>query len=420
MIDRDNFNPDQYQTSLKQEDLNSPVGKVASKAFLNEERQFLVNNDKKNFKGSIPFSQFRLFVPLDPTEPLSGNNSLRLGKSVIIFSVFGSLWIAFSALTFNWLQMLIRTPFIVTLLIYLLSGVFFLYIIIAKIIYRVEDKRRDAAMNRGNKSMNLGNVWGINPGGIVEGKALGRKHTTVYYKGKGAIVLKILKKSVLVSSDMADWSHYEGLQRLEDIMIKYGFNYTKRNMKYDTENDYIWDELNDSLNKSSMIFGKKYTDLMNEIYVYQRNFTKSYSTVPVIYYIIKPEFVNTKKDFNQLMIEMSNIVQMDCRCTLEPVSNKEFLRLLKEYYGVSYLDTDSISEFIASSNEINIDVNMVAYLNNKGELVRLKEDFKPQLPNKFKRIEMVMNERDVKVEPEVNITEQHSIFGDKNIKQYGS
>lgn len=415
-----NYDPDMYKPKSEQLDFNSYQNKVASKNSLEEERKHIESTNRDNYKYKIPFINFSMFVALDPTEPLNGKTSLRLSKSILVFGIFVAVWVVFTMFTFGPVRSLFQAPVWLLILIYLVVGVTLLYIIIAKFIYKTEQKRRDMAVNRGNKAMNLGNVWGINPGGILEGKALGKKHTSVYYEGKEAIVMKILKKSVLVSDDMADWSHYEGLQYLEDTMARAGFAWTKVNMKYNTENDYIWDELNESLGQSSLVYGKDYTDLMNEIFVFQRNFTKAYSTVPVIYYIIKPEFVNTKKTFKQIILELSTIVKQQCRCTLEPVSNKEFLRLLKEYYGMSYLDIDTISEFISSDNAINVDIEVVKYINNDGELVTLQEEFVPNLPMKFKRLESVFNEKDIERAPEVEITEKYGLFGDKNIKQYGA
>lgn len=419
-LDKNTYDPDQYKPSSDQLDYNTPLAKVAVQSMMKNEATHIEEMDKSKYKNRIPFIDYKLFTVLDPQENLSGNNSMRLDKSIIIIGIFIAVWAAFTMLTFKIVQNLFKLHWIITLLIYLVAGIFILYIIIARFVYKVEQKRRKAAINRGNETINLGSVWGINPGGIIENRLSGKKSTTVYYKGKETIILKMLKKSVLVSDDMADWSHYEGLQYIEDIMVKNGFNFTKVNMKYNTENDYIWDELNDSLLQSSMLYGKKYTDLMNEIFVFQRNFTKSVSTVPVIYYIIKPDLISTKKDYQQIFKEISTIIIQQCRCTLEPVSNKEFLRLLKDYYGVSYLDVDSISDFIAYSNEINIDVNVVKYVNNDGELIQLKEEYTPDIGARFQQKEFIQNEKDIIRAPEVKDIEEFNVYGDKNLKQYGA
>ena len=417
---RNNYDPDMYKPKTDQMDLSSPVAKVANRSFLAEEKEQLFRSDKRNFKGKQRFIDFKLFVALDPTEKLSGKSSRTMDKTVIFLGIYVAVWLAFTILSFRAIQALFRLPVWVTVIIYLVGGIAIGYGVLSRFVYKTEDKRRQRAITQGNKMMNLGSVWGINPGGILEGKALGKKHTTVYYQGKEAIVLKILKKSVLVSNDTADWSHYEGLQLLEDTMAKNGLSWTKINSKYDTENDYIWDELNDSLAQSSMLYGKKYTDMMNKFFIYQRNMTKAISTVPVIYYIIKPEFINPKKSYKQIIAELYTIVTQRCRCTLGPVSNKEFLRLLKNYYGVSYLDVDTIAEFISTATPLNFQVNVISYLNNKGEVIELKDEYSPDLPNKYSILEYIPSEIDIEEEPEIQLSEKYSIYGDKTIRQYGS
>ena len=178
---RNNYDPDMYKPKTDQMDLSSPVAKVANRSFLAEEKEQLFRSDKRNFKGKQRFIDFKLFVALDPTEKLSGKSSRTMDKTVIFLGIYVAVWLAFTILSFRAIQALFRLPVWVTVIIYLVGGIAIGYGVLSRFVYKTEDKRRQRAITQGNKMMNLGSVWGINPGGILEGKALGKKHTTVYY-----------------------------------------------------------------------------------------------------------------------------------------------------------------------------------------------------------------------------------------------
>ncbi len=324
------------------------------------------------------------FVPIDLLEPLQGRESRKEYKTVLTLVGVGIIWFIISFISHRFIRDILETGFIVTSLLQLAIGLLFAYLVISKFVFKVDNTRKERVLaGKGNKAISLGHIWGINPGGVATKEIDGEKHITVRYTGKEAIVLKLLKKSVLVSSEDMDRSHYASLQKLEDIILKSGYKLVKINTRYNPDNDKIWDELDSNLAASSKVFGKEYTSMMSDMLNYHYEYTKVNSNITVMYYFIIPTVASSKRSVNKLVPELYNIIQSS-RLTLESVSWKELYKTFRDYYGVNYLDLDEIFSNMSSSQDL--EVKTLAYVDESGNLFRLKPLPKPTITNEFTRM----------------------------------
>lgn len=411
------YDKDRYKPSHERTDPATNLGKMATKDFIKELNKFRKDTNRKisrqEGKSSI---KTPIFVPLDPTEPINGVEDRTENKLVNVSIGFVGIYLFLMLVGTRALSGFLGLSFWYVIPIEIVLGFLIYLVIINKFVFKVNDQAIKEARNRGNKSINLGNVWGINPGGIKEKVELGRLNTRVFYKGKEAVVLKILKKSVLTSEENADWLHYNALEQVETILSNSGYAFTKINMMYNTENDYIWDELDENLVTSSILYGKEYSDIMSEIFTYQRRQTKALSRVSVLYYVIKPDLVKTVVPIDKISLDIATTLRY-ARCSLGTVTNKEFLKLLKEYYGVNYLNISEITDHISALTDTPVEVSLVRYINNAGELVKLKEEYEANISESYKYRARYESEAPFKVRNKVIDIEEFSIFGDKSIEQ---
>ena len=244
------------------------------------------------------------FVPIDLLEPRQGRESRKEYKTVLTLVGVGIIWFIISFISHRFIRDILETGFIVTSLLQLAIGLLFAYLVISKFVFKVDNTRKERVLaGKGNKAISLGHIWGINPGGVATKEIDGEKHITVRYTGREAIVLKLLKKSVLVSSEDMDRSHYASLQKLEDIILKSGYKLVKINTRYNPDNDKIWDELDSNLAASSKVFGKEYTSMMSDMLNYHYEYTKVNSNITVMYYFIIPTVASSKRSVNKLVPE---------------------------------------------------------------------------------------------------------------------
>lgn len=411
------YDKDRYKPSHEQLKPKTKVGEKANSFHLNQIKKFKYYSNRNNARKEGKLAKdTNIFVPTNIEGPLEGFNDKTDNKAVMVTAIYLGLFVLSALLSFSWFTDSLRFPIWLTIITQLIIGILVYYTIISRFIYKVDDRRMMEARNRGNKSINMANIWGINPGGISEEPILGNMNTTVSYHGKEAIVLKLLKKSVLISDAKQDWNHYGSLERMEAMLLKQGFQFSKFNTKYDTNNDYIWDMLDDNLANSSIKFGKEYSDIMIDFVTNLKKNTEAVSKVTVVYYIIKPNLINAEVSLQDLAMQLPTILK-GARCTISPVSNQEFLRLIKEYYGLRYLDVEEIVDNLAAFDIIPINVNMIGYVNSEGQIVDLKEEFNPDIKEFYKFTENKnIDLKDPHRLKTIDI-ETYSIYGDKIVKQ---
>lgn len=136
----------------------------------------------------------------------------------------------------------------------------------------------------------------------------------------------------------------------------------------------------------------------------------------MVYYIIKPDLVKTVVPIDKISLDIATTLRY-ARCSLGTVTNKEFLKLLKEYYGVNYLNISEITDHISALTDTPVEVSLVRYVNNAGELVKLKEEYEANITESYKYRERYSTEAPFRVRNKVVDIEEFSIFGDKSIEQ---
>lgn len=407
------YNKDMYKPKHEKVNPKTKVGELANEFRIKQLKKFkqLSNRDLVRKSGGLA-KNTPIFVPTNIKGPVNGYEDQNSNKTFLITSIYIGIFIIFALSSFSWFTESLKFPVVLAIVTELLIGIFVYIFIFSKFILNTDNKRINEARNRGNKAINMAGVWNINPGGIVQEGP----NTKVSYHGKEAIVLKLLKKSVLISDSKQDWNHYNAIETAEALILKNGFQFSKFNVKYNTNNDYIWDNLDENLSNSSIVLGKKYSDIMTEFNTYLRKTTESNSKITVVYYIIKPNLINTKISLEELSKQIIHLVKIS-RCTVSPVTTQEYLRLIKEYYGLRYLDVEEIVDHLAAFDVVPVNVNLLRYINNDGELVSLKEEFKPDIKNFYKVTENTnIKLQDPDRNPAINIS-QYSVYDDKLIEQ---
>lgn len=412
-----NYDPNMYKPSHEREDETTTLGALSASKQVDLTKEFLKKVDHNVYRNNkINYQQYPIFSPLDPEEPLSGPEDAKGDKAFLIVIAFVGIWIFVMLAATEWLEQITTFPTWVVIICEILVGIVLMMLVITKFVYKVDSKVTEASKIHGNKSIAVSSVWNINAGGIVEDRIMSQPSTTVYYRGKESLILKVLKKSTLVSGSLADWSNYESLRIMEDYLLKNEFNFSKLIMDYNTDNDPIWTTLDNNLVESTTVFGSEYSKIMVDFTTFLHNQTRTISTVSVIYYIIKPNFIRPNVQYKVLAEQCKTMLQ-SARCSISPISTKEFLRLIRDYYGLSYLDINKIVEGISALQETEIEVSLLNYVNEKGELVNLNKIPTAEIQNFYHQKAKPIKVKDIPKKRDINIIEAYSLFGDKVVKQ---
>lgn len=418
---KDRYDPDRYKPVHERITDDPTMQNITATALKAEEVRKKNYNMSRRRQNGEPFLDISHFVMLDPLEPLEGQTTKSSNRIIFTMVSIGTVWFVFGLIFFRKIQQLLKLSFVLTVLVYLAVGLLIMFLVVTRVALKVDESRRDRAMRGSTKSMNMGQVWGINPAGIKEDIYKGSKQSKIFYSGNETIVIKILKTSVLVTNSDADWGHYDALRRLEDLLIKNRFKVTKYNTTYNTNNDPIWNQLSQNLDMSSQVYGKEYTDMMNQLIHYQHKYTEDLSNVGVTYMFLQPE-INTPSQAIPHLFPQIEAILSESRAVLGGVSNNEFIQLLKSYYGVYYLDIDSISDFI-STTDINVDIKLISFLNGKGELVEVSDLFQHEINTNANQKANVKGIKDLQIIKEEEPEKNNSIYGDKfinlNVDQRG-
>lgn len=331
--------------------------------------------DVESSQSNRRFIDRFLFVPLDLEAPISGKTSRSVNYTTILIIITATIFVFLGiVLTGKLSHALSIHP------LFVMIGLFIIWAMLtgwlfAKFIYRIEDKKQERYVEgTNNKNIILGSLWSIPPGGITETKGYNGLQTNIRYNSKESIIIKLIKDSIYVENETADFATYAALRDIEDLLSRENYLLTKINQKYNIDNDYIWDKLNNNLVENSIKGGKVYTDVMSDILSYHYGLTKLNTSLSVTYYIISPRVLRPAVSEDIIVSQIFNILK-GTRIHAENVSNHEFIGLLRDYYGVSYLDIEKINEYLSKDTK-DAEVHIISYMNTSGEIVKLAE-----LPN---------------------------------------
>ena len=390
-----------------------------------KEKQDEYSRQMKQIKDSQRSKRYidrDIFIPLNLTESIFGRTSRIAGKTALLLSVTLTIFLILFFLTVEAVMDLTGLNILMVGAVYFLAFVLVTSQIYLKFIFKLDEKK-DKRYEQGtsDKHIILGQLWGINPGGISSIITDTGKYTAVQYKSRRAIVFKILKGSVYLSNESADFSHYSALMEIDNLFLKNNFRVTKFNARYKIDNDPIWDTLDRNLVNTSFKLGSDYSTLMANVLKYHYDFTELNSKVTATYYIITPNFTLNKVDIENLIPVAHNILQSNSQSRLSPVFDNEFLDVIKTYYGLEFLDINKLNEYITENLDV-LEIKTISYTTENGEVVNLQT-----LPVIELKSEFLIKEEDKSLIYEYNKKQElkkqkkapkkqsNSIYGDKVI-----
>lgn len=331
--------------------------------------------DKSKFESS--FLKEKIFVPLSLDTKLEPNRSKR-GDTVFNWIIaficfFMTTWF----FTYNAFQDITGLSFVVTLVIYILFFSFTGYLFIVKYIYRIGDKIRERSKDgEGNSTISLSKIWNISAGGVTEEEfTKDIKGLVLKYHGCPALVYRTVNGSTDGLSLGSDQVHYAMLQKALDIVASKGYMRLKINLRYNTQNDPIWDYQSDRLYNVSSELGEDYVDMMNDVINYHYEYTNMFSKVSASYHIIKLDINSTVRDVMELYNALRSTVE--CRTIdLKLLSISEFHSLLQQYYGLTHIDINNVTSTTTVTQDIGksklLEVNTSTETNIKKQVSKVK------------------------------------------------
>ena len=381
---KDFYNPEMYDPDYNMKDSERMNLQAMREAKIHEEKMEALKSQRDiEFNEELPYLKRKFFAPLDLISSEDSAASQFSKRAFYVGIAVFCIWIYLFIVLINYSTQELKIPMPFYIIGMGLILILLQWVIWSRLYFNVETKRRKrAVLENGVKRSDLSNVWKINPNGISKTTVDGKEFTKVLYSGKSAIVLKLVRQSILTSEETADIYHYRSLEEIENILTRSDLIYTKILKQYDTENDYMWQRLNKNMENSS-ILGAKYTSLMHDILTYHMELTKEISRLNVIYYVIQPS-IKIKSMTLEDAVRKIHQVLLSSRMSVESVSYNEFLSVLKDYYGVEYLDIDKITERLDTDTTFTLDVELIRYLDSTGELVKLQDLPSPKLPTIYR------------------------------------
>ena len=344
----------------------------------------IIRDEEDN--NDIPFSAKRFFFPLDLIKPDETPGGDRSNKPAIATAIALVILGIATMSGINFVTKELKIPLWVFLLVMLIITVITIYVIWDKMYYKTDEERaKRAKSGTGVNKSRVADVWGISPGGIRDTRVEGKRFQNIVYKGREAIVLKLIRKSILVTTPQQEEFHYRALADIENLLTKEDMAFTKVTMKFDPDNDVsLWTKLNSNL-ENAEIEGKNYIDVMHDILMYHHEYTKKTSTLNVMYYIVYPNFKIRNLTLEDAARKISKIMQAS-RIAIADITTNELMSLLKDYYGLEIFDANKLMDVSDMALDEQIQINLIKTINSKGELINIREIPKIKFPE-YMRVE---------------------------------
>lgn len=315
------------------------------------------------YEDNKSFIEEPVFVPLPLSASLETPRNKRVDKSIMWIIIIVSVGIAFWFFTNKSFRDYTGINIFYTTCIYAVVFSFITYSLLTKFVFKIDEKVSNRAIEgTANHSMALNEVWNISTGGLHEEEFFKNlRGLVINYQGCPALVYRTIMGSIDGLGVGADEVHYTCSQYILDAILRNGYTRLKINLKYDTENDEIWEYTSDRIYEVSKDVGQAYVDVMSDILKYQYEYTKQNSRVSSSYYIIKMKHDSTVEDVVNLYHTILNISKQGSVYNIKLVTLTEFQSLIQKYYGMQHVDfatvmpKTSMKESLGDSKIIRIE-----------------------------------------------------------------
>lgn len=306
------------------------------------------------------------------------------GKGLSIFSVLIFIFAVIYFTQYRKIATLIPIPSIIIFSLYWFIAILLSANISVLCSTNLAEKRRNKTINAGsNDEFSLNSVWNIALGGLNESTPMKTKDyndNTVSIKyDSNAILVKFLMDSVIDVNTDGDINHYLSLTALYDIIMKANFEIELITLRYNPDNDMIWDTSLKRISKASQTYGASYSLIRNKLENNLYEFTKQHSTVNVQYLLIKETPLSSVSPAQLLNTIIANLKL--ARVKLYGVTLNEFKVLLEQYFAIN-IEIDDINEFVNTSQNLPYNTKIISYkLDNK--VIQINDIYEYTLPNEF-------------------------------------
>ena len=287
------------------------------------------------------FIDRNMFVPMDIRDSslhVKRRTRVDMAVTVVMLLIGASIFLFF--MTFKGFKEITGFSFIAVVCIYLIFFSTLIYFVASKFVFRIDEKMRARSLEGSEIfDINLGMVWRIRAGGINSRMLTSGECALLNYDGRPAIIFKRINDSVEGNGEDADAIHYKAIQQANDILINNTAHVTKLNLRFDTDNDNIWDYESKRLYNSN--HGDEYVAVMQEMLNHRYEFTSRFSTVTSNYYILVFKPNTTLDDINSVYETVKKYIQFSCS-SVSLVGIEEFQSILTQYYGLSSIDLNNM------------------------------------------------------------------------------
>lgn len=293
-----------------------------------------------------------IFVPL----PLNTNIGTVKGKKsdktlnwiIGVFSASIFIWFITNKQFRDFTGLGIFVTFCIYMIVFVTIGC----ILVSKFVFNIDDKvEQRMAEGSANRTISLSEVCSISAGGVhLEQFTKKLSGLVVNYQGCPALIYCLINRSTDGVSADGVASHEAGLQNMLDLIMKKGYQRLKLNLRYDTENDPIWQYTSDRIFDVADELGPGYVEMMASVINYQFNYTKEHSNISATYYIVKLDYSSTVRDVVTLYSQLKAYSKRTVS-SIQLLGYKEFQSVLCDYYGKQHIDIMNILPSTASKDD---------------------------------------------------------------------
>lgn len=289
------------------------------------------------------FLKKKVFVPTNLTpgiERVMDNRSdAVVGWVIGILTIDVLTWF----LTKERFKDLTNIPYFMSLCIYTVLFVLLGCFIIAVFVYHVDQKVSQRSIEgKSVHNTSLNEVCSIEAGGIrLEEFGTGISGLIINYRGCPALLYSVINDSTDGLAEGAVQLHYALLQRVIDTVMQADALLYKYNIKYNTENDPIWDYTINRINSVSSDLGQDYVRVMGRFLDHIYGYTLDHSMVSVTYHVIKMKSNTSISEIVNLYNQLNHIYENSI-AKIRLLDFKEFQRLVETLYCRSTVDLTKI------------------------------------------------------------------------------
>lgn len=317
----------------------------------------------------------KLYVISNLTMNIRNKKSNREGRSTVTFTFTFVLFMALVVTNFSTIKAFLPFNSLLLFIIMAFIGVLLSAQITVLFSTNLREKARVQANNDNkNKTFSIEKVWGIPTGGIIPIDTKIGTTLSVTYTTECILLKSVLNASVERDEETVQ-SHYASMGKFIDIISNNNFTVEVVTLKYNIENDSIWQEEIDIVLKSDL--GEKYKTVLSALNNNLYDTTKQKSTVTATYYIIKRQH-NSLCTASQLLSHLISL-SATSRAVFGTVDLNEFKSLLENYFGVN-IHLEDLNSYVTEGLVPLGQTKLISYSQDDVNYVTVSNIYKYELP----------------------------------------